>query len=281
MKAKHWILGILGIILLLGIIGGGYIYMNFFAASPLAVLSIDQGTVQYRTDSSDWKTASNGMSLNQGDSVKTLESSLAKIIFSESVMRLDSSTEVKIDTLNQEHVSVVQALGRTWSRLLKISGISNYEVSTPNAIASVRGTGFSVSYDGKKTEVKVAEGTVGVDSTENGNKIASLSVEKDKEAVVSSDDLNNIVESDLQVDDWITKNLGLDEQHKQELKAAIMKKYSLLLNTVKSQYSLTDAQLEDLFNQWYSGEISVKRGIADGTISSALASIIPEEFKRS
>ena len=279
-KLKYIMLGILGAILLLAIVGGIYIYVNFFMASPLAVLVVDQGTVQYKTEAGEWKNAANGMELKQGYSVKTLEDSLAKIIFSNSVMRLDSGTEVRLDNLDKEKVTLTQMVGRTWNRLLKISGINDYEVSTPNAIASVRGTGFAVVYDGKNTEVKVADGTVNVDSMEDGQKKASAQVEGNKELKVEEGKLDRLNVEALKEDDWIVKNRGLDEQHKQEMKQNILKKYGMLINTVKSQYGMTDAQLDDLFEKWYNGEMSVKKAIADGKMPSELARLIPEEFKR-
>ncbi|MBU2522868.1 MAG: FecR family protein [Nanoarchaeota archaeon] len=272
-KAKYIILGILGAILLLVIIGGAYAYMNFFKASPLAILIIDSGNVQYKTEMGDWKAASNNMKLNQGDSVKTLENSLTKIIFSDSVMRMDSSTEITIDNLNKESVSITQTIGRTWSRLLKISGISDYEVNTPNAIASVRGTGFAVIYDGNTTEIKVLDGLVNA-SGQNGE---SMGVGENKEAIIGDE---KITLEDLKEDEWITSNKNFDEEHKKELKQEILNKYGKLINMIKSQYGLTDAELDDLFEQWVNGEVSVKQEIADGTIHSGLANLIPEQFKR-
>jgi len=278
-KAKYWVLGILGAILLIGIIGGVYVYFAFFKAAPLAVLIIDHGTAQYNSDGV-WNDARSRMELKQDYSVKTLSDSMAKIIFSDSVMRLDANTEVKLDTLSPEKVSVTQMLGRTWSRLLKISGISDYEVNTPNAIASVRGTGFAIIFNGNNTEIKVLDGTVNVDSMENGTKKASVSVGENKEVIVYLYDVENLTLEDLQGDSWIELNKNLDEEHKQELKEEIMKKYASLINLAKSQYGLTDEQLDSLYDDWVSGKISVKKSIADGTIPPSFANLIPAQFKR-
>jgi len=273
-KAKYIILGILGAILLLAIVGGAYVYMNFFKASPLALLVIESGNVQYKTETGDWKAASNNMKLSQGDSVKTLENSLANIIFSDSVLRMDSSTEVTISNLNKESVSVMQTLGRTWSRVLKISGISSYEVTTPNAIASVRGTGFAVIFSENGTEIKVVDGIVNASSS-NG----SINVNANQEIIIIKGNETLTIE-DLTMDDWITLNKNLDEEHKKELKQEILNKYGSIINMAKSQFGLTDAEMDDIFEQWVSGKISVKEKIADGTIPSSFANLIPEQFKR-
>ena len=141
-KSKKWPWVLLAVFL---IFGGGisYIYLNFFAAGPLAVLSIDSGEVMYKS-SGDWKKASSGMKLDQDYAVKTLDLAKAKIIFSDSVLRLDSNTEVSLDELTAEKVSLSQNIGRTWTRLLKISGIKEYSITTPDAVATVRGKGFSL-----------------------------------------------------------------------------------------------------------------------------------------
>ena len=271
-KSRKW-LWILGAIFLVFILAASYIYINFFMPSPLASLVIEQGNVQYMMEGNDWKPASNGMTLKQGYSIKTLADSRANIIFSYSVMRLDSNSEVSLDELAKESISMTQSMGSTWSRLLKISGIKSYEVSTPEAIASVRGTGFAVYYDGKTMELKVSEGTVNFGSEEN-----SKDVPADKQAEVGEDGTMKV--EDLQSDDWIAKNLQLDEQHKQEVKQHILKKYGYLINVAKSQYGISDEKLDQLFDEWYSGKISVKQKIESGEIPSEFASMIPEEFKR-
>ena len=282
-KAVYWILGILGIFLIIGGGLGVYIYGMFFKAAPLATLVIEQGTVQYNSGTS-WKDASNGMTLKQDYSVKTLSGSLAKIIFSDSVIRMDENTEIRLEALTPEKVSIMQSIGSTWSRLLKISGISDYEVNTPDAIASVRGTGFSVKYDGKDTDVKVADGNVSVDSyeLENGakKKIASMLVEANKELKVRKDSLDKLEKGDLVEDAWIIKNKNLDEEHKKELKQKIMKKYGTIINFAKNKYGFSDAQMNEIFDDWISGKISVKKKIASGEIPAEAAGLIPAEFKR-
>lgn len=281
-KKARVIYWILGIFLGLALIAGSFIYINFFKPSPLATLVIEQGSAQYKTEAGEWKKASNGMTLKQDYSIKTLESSIAKIIFSDSVMRMDEKTEVRLDSLSQESVSLTQAIGRTWSRLLKISGISDYEVNTPNAIASVRGTGFAVAYDGKDTQIKVAEGNVKVDSydSEKKQKIASIMVNESKEAMIKEKMLDKIEEKDLTEDDWIISNKRLDEQHKKEIKERLLKKYGFMINYAKRKNNMSDEQVDELLEKWLNGEVSVKKSIESGEIPEDIAKIIPAELKR-
>jgi len=271
MKAIFIVLAaVLGIIL----IAGGIFYFSYFSSGPLATLVIDSGNAQYKS-SGDWQNANNGMTLNQGDSVKTLDNSAAKIIFSDSVLRLDANTEIALDTLNKDTVSISQAIGKTWTNLLKISGIKSYEISTPDAIATVRGTVFSIEI-GNGTRVAVINGTVhtSVNGTNGGGDITA-----NKEATVHSGD-SSINEIDLLIDSWIKNNIQLDVQHKAEIKARIEQKYSTLLNIAKSQQKISDEDMDKLIAEWIDGKYSIKEEIAKGTIPASLAMLIPPEFKR-
>ena len=250
------------------------IYMSYFRLGPMATLAIDSGTVQFNSGNS-WQDAKSGMTLKQGYSVKTLENSAAKIIFSDSVMRLDQNTEIAIDTLTRNSVSLSQIAGQTWNKLLKISGISFYEVKTPDAIATVRGTAFSVSI-GSGTDIAVAEGNVSAQI--NGKDIIEI-IEANKEVVINKED-NSINKIDIIVNEWITKNMQLDEQQKQAIKQRILEKYGTLINKVKSSEGMTDADIDQLLTEWIDGKHSIKQAIEDGTISSSLAKLIPAEFKR-
>lgn len=75
----------------------------------------------------------------------------------------------------------------------KLNDSSSFDVNTPNATLSVRGTSFSVAYDleEKKTEVEVFEGKVRLASH---GKVSYL--EKGDSATIKSDDENGVVVSE-------------------------------------------------------------------------------------
>ena len=275
-KGLKIFLGIIGILIVFVGIGGFLFYSNFYVLGPLAVLSIDEGSAQYKLDG-DWKNAKSGMELEEGHSVKTLESSKAKIIFSDSVMRLDANTEISLDKLNTETVSLSQKVGKTWSRLLKISGISSYEIKTPDAIATVRGTGFSIEVkEGESTEVKVADGEVEVKTNKD-----KTSVEENKQIIVKKDDEGlEGKKKNLEKDEWINENLAEDEKHIKEVKARLKAKYGKLFEKMAEQQGLSAEDQGKLFDDWMDGEYSVKEAIADGTIPAEIAKIIPPELRR-
>lgn len=94
-----------------------------------------------------------------GDTVKTGPSEEKIVTFpNSSELRLDENTEIKIKNATTDKVSIYQTLGRTWSRVIKLLGTQSYEVQTPTALATVRGTSFAVTLD----DIFVDEGKVAV-----------------------------------------------------------------------------------------------------------------------
>ena len=99
--------------------------------------------------------------VESGSIIKTSDKGRALIESSSShITRLDYSSEITISE-EQQHTQVSLAGGAVWSRLKNLfdSG-ETYDVQTPNAIASVRGTSFGVWYQGTTTIVIVLEGAV-------------------------------------------------------------------------------------------------------------------------
>jgi len=264
------------LIVIAGIIiaGAGAIYFSYFSTGPLATLVIDSGTAQVKT-ADLWKDASSGMALKQDYSVKTLENSEAKIIFSDSVMRMDQNTEINLDTVTSDKISISQIIGKTWTKLLKISGISSYEISTPDAIATVRGTAFAVEIE-NGTKILVANGTV---AAKIKDKAVEKLIEANKEAKISKDD-SDIEDFDIVDDDWIIKNKDLDEQHLKELRQKFIKKYGYLTNYAKKQQNLSDEQINKFVDDWLEGKYSIKKAIENGDIPPAAAKMMPPELKR-
>ena len=265
---------VLAVVLGIFLIAGGVLYSTYFSTGPLAKLVIDSGNAQYKSSDS-WLNANNGMTLKEGYSVKTLENSQAKIIFSDSVMRLDANTEIAINNLNKDSISISQAIGKTWTKLLKISGISSYEISTPDAIATVRGTAFAVEI-GNGTRIMVANGTV--EAGIQGTGIKKL-IEANKETKISKND-SDISDFDVVDDDWFIKNKELDRQHLIELREKFIKKYGYLTDYAKRAQNLTDEQINNFVDDWLQGKYSIKKAIENGEIPPAAAKMMPPELKR-
>lgn len=133
----------------------------------------------------EWSRAYDGTVILEGDSVKTAPNSKAVIrFFNDSVIRLDSSTEIFIDTLesrgSEDHISILLSSGAAWVvRAPDKTVESLFSVRTKNLIVRTIGTVFDVAYAARGEEVHVIEGKVRVDvlSEEGGDRtVDSLDV---------------------------------------------------------------------------------------------------------
>src|SRR5437588_11311829 len=92
------------------------------SAAPTAPahLQVYVGTVQVAPTSGNFSTATNGATLNEGDTVKTLAQSKAAINYSDgSLTRLDSDTTVQLKVIDHPGVSyntqLAQTTGKSWN----------------------------------------------------------------------------------------------------------------------------------------------------------------------
>jgi hypothetical protein len=275
------------ILFIFSLIFGVIILLILFSAiasalKPIAVLTIGKGTVQVDSGNG-WSDAKDGMALKEGYSVKTLADSRAIILFRESsVMRMDENTEITISNLNSSSVSIYQKIGQTWNRLLKLSGISNYEVKTPEAVASVRGTVFSISSK-NETDVDVLEGIVKINSykmKDNRQEIlASLDLENASLSIFE-DKLDKLEKKILTKTEWINENDAADKEHLKLVKAKLLKKYSFQIKLAKIAAGIKDEDIEKYADDIVEGRLSIKKSIEDGNIPKILLPFIPAELKR-
>jgi Leucine-rich repeat (LRR) protein len=121
--------------------------------STLTILSITEGDVSVmKAGTASWIEAEAGMSLEVGDSIKTGDSSSAKITFFDgSTITLQAGTEIEIASLDistdtgSTTVTLEQTIGNTISRVEKlVDPASRYEVETPTGVVAVRGSAMQV-----------------------------------------------------------------------------------------------------------------------------------------
>lgn len=117
--------------------------------STLTILSITEGDVfVMEAGTDDWIEAEVGMSLEDGDIMKTSDDSSAEITFFDgSTVELQPGTEIEIVSLDisgdtgSTTVTLEQTIGATISRVINIiDPASSYEVETPSGAAAVRGS---------------------------------------------------------------------------------------------------------------------------------------------
>lgn len=155
-------------------------------------LTIDKGTVTGKSGS-----MVSGAILNDGDLIKTGEASAATIVLPNgSETRLDENTSLTI-TATGDSVSLFQNLGRSWSRVVKLSGAKeSFEIETPTAVATVRGTAFATTVLGEDSTIDTDEGQVevaAIEKTGGRRKILQkITVDAGNSTSVRKSDLNDL-----------------------------------------------------------------------------------------
>ena len=147
------------------------------ASAASTVLSILNGSADVAHGGGAFAAATDGDLLSGGDRVRTGAASNALISFFDgSTIELEPQAEVTVTDISANDGSITiklsQSIGRTWSSIHKFTDSrSTYEVKTPAATATVRGTGLDITVgaDGT-TKVAVTDGAAivnaqGVDVT--------------------------------------------------------------------------------------------------------------------
>jgi ferric-dicitrate binding protein FerR (iron transport regulator) len=229
-----------------------------------AQLVIDSGAVQVRHAYGTWTSADNGMLLYQNDAIKTGDNTSASIIlFESSILRLDSNTEVTLKEVLQQaeatSVKIQQDGGRTWNTISKISGIDTYEVQTPVAVASVRGTSFCVQVQANgKTIVGVGTGVVNVSRTKNNQMQNFININKDESVTVDPDKPDQPLEkTPFEKDDWILQNQQKDDTLMVTNKAELYKRIDPYIPELKEKYGVNDQELEVLIDGYLRGDFAL------------------------
>jgi len=227
---------IVSAVVILCVIGLVFLVLNpgVVEATATAELVDISGVVEVKQGET-WTTAESNMELYESDSVRTGENSSASIvIFKGSIIRLDSNTEVTLTEIIQQEegnsVTIDQEFGRTWSTVQGISGIDDYEVQTPTAVASVRGTSFDVNVsENGTTIIGVIRGIVNVSTTINGT-VYTVELNENYSVTVDFDEMGD--PQDFDQDDWIANNLLKDEGFVEDIKSVLRERIEPYLDEI-------------------------------------------------
>jgi len=223
---------LLAIIVLIGIVCA----LLFVHATAAAILYIESGIAEVDSGSG-WQVASDEMQLHLNDKVRTSASSSASIaLYEGEIIRLEENTEVSIEKLSQESITINQKSGSTWNKITKISGIKEYDVETPTTVATVRGTGFGVRISAD-TALLVDEGIVNFKYGSD-----ELDVNAGEKAVTG----DSIDKFALTAEDiaWIAGQKEKDIEILKKLRKLEIAKNSVFVNMIKSSAKITDADIE-------------------------------------
>jgi len=180
-----------------------------------AVITALEGNVTVNGDPAREK-----MPLNVGDRIMTgADSEVTIVLYDSSRLQLWDDTTLVIRALddNPRAVDIEQTSGEIWGRVLHASRLSRLRVTTPDAVATVRGTGFWVAYRNGTTGVGVTDGIVAVQHVEHGNVLRERLVQKEEQVFVDGP----MTVEPLVHDEFIDENLENDK----EFIAAVREKF--------------------------------------------------------
>lgn len=170
---------IIGIVLFLAVVGGGFFGMMRASAAE-RVASLEEGSTMLVTmvigevdvmpeNATDWRPLKVNEVLQMGDSVRTGEDAKCELqMIGRGIFRLESSTELALSLLEVGEdggVDVRMGLeeGEIALKPEELAENDTFEVETSTAVAAVRGTKFSVSTsESGDIVVAVVEGAVAV-----------------------------------------------------------------------------------------------------------------------
>jgi len=116
-----------------------------------------------RAGTPGWKDAKIYSSIFKGDQIKTNKESRCETkLHDKSVIRIGENTTFifKEDQLNKNFNTEIKK-GRLWANIRKISRRTKFQVRTPTAVCSIRGTIYRIDAD-STTKVMVYQGSVDV-----------------------------------------------------------------------------------------------------------------------
>ena len=158
-----------------------YSFVLIAQESEARITRIEGTANVLKLNAKDWREARVSMPLAVGDQVYSDKESLVEIRYSNGeVLRMDEETKIQIQLSTDKKVITKAPLGTVWVNMKKLTTKGReFEVSSPTAVAAVRGTIFELG--------------VGKDST------TSVSVYNGKVAVGPTDSLKSKIERQKQV----------------------------------------------------------------------------------
>jgi hypothetical protein len=222
------------------------------SAPPItaAVLYIDNGVVEVDIGNG-WTPGADEMELGEGAKVRTGEGSASVVLREGEVMSLEPNTEVELSDLSKNKISIRQIAGETWNKITKISGITSYEVETPNTVATVRGTEFFLATN-VEDDLLVEEGDVEFGFAKTLSK--KLVVGAKRKAKAKN---QNITEEVFDTDPRLEKFKEKYIKHLRQIRMREIKKNKMLLGIAKKQYGVTDDQIQQYLIDADEGRVDI------------------------
>ena len=163
---------LLGLTAVLALVMTGAVALLFptQALGSSSTLEVLDGVVAVSHDGSSFAMGRDGDLMQEGDVIRTGESAHAVLTFFDgSVIELEPGSEIRVATLQATSagdllMTMQQTIGRSWHVVSRtLTPNSKYEVRTPAATATVRGTAFLVTVDALgRSNIQTTDGVVGM-----------------------------------------------------------------------------------------------------------------------
>lgn len=147
------------------ILAAGVLLIPRFSLCSTAKVASVTGNADVRAaKTAAWRPIKAGDALNKEETLKTKPRSRARINLTDgSSILIYPNSQVNFTELKKETPSIKVLIGKIKAWVAKNSARSKFEVHTPVAVCSVRGTEFDVTVDEEgKTDIEVFEGLLGV-----------------------------------------------------------------------------------------------------------------------
>ena len=161
------------------------------ALQPAAVLTVISGGVDIRARGGAFAPAADGSVVYVGSTVRTNADARAVLtLFEGSTVELEPASDITIEEATRREgstiVELAQSLGRSWHVVTHLTTPdSRYEVKTPAATASVRGTSFEVAVvDGPSGSTTTVATTEGLVATSDASAASTVLVAPDQQTTV-------------------------------------------------------------------------------------------------
>ncbi len=135
------------------------------AGKPIASIATIEGKASVLPEAGpDWRDAKPKMPLRKGDQIYTREESFVEVRYTDgTVLRMNENTKLVLASATDKAVKAENPLGGVWVNMQKIAKGRSFELSSPTAVAAIRGTVFHMETgQDSSTSVSVFEGKVDV-----------------------------------------------------------------------------------------------------------------------
>jgi len=210
------------------------------------------GDVKIRSTGGE-KAANQGDNLAVNDVITTGKKAVADLLYGKSgVIRISENSNLIVSSIadkSNNDTTMTMNNGKVLCTLAKLKG-TGFKVKTPTAVASVRGTSFTVLSDKKGAKLSVVKGTVAVNPVKEGKIIEEKSIDVEagkKTDYIDRKAVDKIIMGKMEIpvmDMTPAEKIEIQSEVK-EIKVEEIPELALELNEAVKQEAVTEPAVEE------------------------------------